>query len=1038
MYKKYFLLFLFCLLHWQALWAVMAYPFPVDVELPDGSRLEIQLHGDEFFNYTTDRNGYIIAQKTDGFYYYADYDNQGKLNIGNHKAGTQVATRSAQIPEFNLMRAAQTRSSRYEASRELTRANASQAYEGRLKTLVLLVAFQDKAFVSPTANNDFYRLKNELGYSDNGATGSVRDYYRDNSNGVFDPEFVVMGPYTLSKPMSHYGDNNAAGNDQNPREMVIEAAWLAEQEGVDFSEFDENNDGFVDIIYVYYAGHNEAEGGPAASIWPHSWSVASMDSTTLDGVNLGYYACSSELKGSKGATLTAIGTACHEYAHTLGLMDMYDTDGTSSGGRAAGLGSLSLMSAGNYNNQSRTPPYLTSEERWSLGWMTPTTISEGGEYTLASINQNQAYVMHTTTLGEYFLFENRQPTKWDAYLQGKGLLIYHVDKSLNQASGKSARLRWYENSVNVSPQHQCMDLEEAAGTESRGDAFAFFPGSVGAYSRFTKSSAPAAMAWSGMPLGIELHNISLNGEEISFSVVKEDKVFFGGQVIDLQDQPISDAGLFLRKLDEESSSGSTGRLRAAMRSSRDYFSTVSTGDGRFMFEENLIPGKYELFCQSGNFANFSKIIDLKPGSNDVTVLLMSESDRFIQDRLSWCEDFIYAGAVGSQGESFMAGAKWTAEELNQYTGMYIGRMSFFIATGEPLVKVYIYSDGKLIYSKIVPAAQLDKNSYCTVDLLADSLLINPGEELLLAYEVSSYGEDNYPAGICYGAGNDGKGNLISMDKGQTWTTLYQEAAIEGNWLISFFVSRGSDFVPVENFSLDPEEVSLTVGSTYYLFGNVTPSYATNGKISWQSSDTTVISVDQSGKLSALSVGESLVTATTDNGNLRAGCRVQVFPSIAVSMNIHTAQHMFFMEWTDTRSDSWELSWKNSNDSVYQDTMLIQSSFFLESLSPQSNTDVIVKAFLNQEETDRYEGKIITSKTTSSYMAINTKTTYNAGDILLLDVLNTPAGSTVVAWKLDDTILESKVLLLSAGIHDLQVEVNTPSGKEIIRRRIKVD
>jgi immune inhibitor A len=91
----------------------------------------------------------------------------------------------------------------------------------------------------------------------------------------------------------------------------------------------------------------------------------------------------------------------------LGLMDVYDTDGAESGGMSGGLGALSLMSSGNYNNKSRTPPHLTSEERWSLGWMTPTTITEAGDYSLASIDQNQAYIIPTLNENEYFLLESR-------------------------------------------------------------------------------------------------------------------------------------------------------------------------------------------------------------------------------------------------------------------------------------------------------------------------------------------------------------------------------------------------------------------------------------------------------------------------------------------------------------------------------------------------------------------------------------------------------------------------------------------------------
>ncbi len=1038
MHRKQILIFIFCLLCSRALWAVMAYPYPIEIDLPDGSKLEIQRHGDEFFNYTTDRSGYIIAQKPDGYYYYANYDEQAKLNISNYRAGSRAARRSAVVPEVNFRRAAQIRSERYEASRDLIRANAKQAYEGRLKTLVLLVAFQDKAFVSPTAHDDFNRLSNELGYSDNGATGSVRDYYRDNSNGVFDPEFVVMGPYTLSKPMSYYGGNNEEGNDNDPRRMVIEAAWMANEEGVDFSEFDQNNDGYVDFIYVYYAGYNEAEGGPAASIWPHSWSVAYMDSTLLDGVKLGYYACSSELAGASGSTMSAIGTVCHEYGHTLGLMDVYDTDGAESGGMSGGLGALSLMSSGNYNNKSRTPPHLTSEERWSLGWMTPTTITEAGDYSLASIDQNQAYIIPTLNENEYFLLENRQHNNWDLYIKGEGLLIYHVDKSKNMVLGKTALERWYTNTVNVYPQHQCMDMEEAVGSESKGDMYAFYPGPSGLYTAFTRTTTPAALAWSGLPLGKELYDIRLEGQEIHFRVELEDQVYFGGQVINREGQPVQGALLYLKELVEQPVSGNTTGLRSAMHTSGVYYTTTSGIDGRFIFDEDLDPGVYELLCQSEAYISNSQIVELKPGSNSVLITLLTEAEQLIEGTLSWCRDFSYGGAIGNEGESFVAGASWTAEELSQYRGMYIGRMIFFIAGGSPDVEVSIYADRNPIFKKNIAAEDLTANSFYSLNLMADSLVINPETELILAYQVSNYPKNAYPAGICGGSRVEGKGNLISLDQGATWTTLYQEEEIEGNWLISFDIYRGSDFVAMESFNLDPTDLTMKIGETRYLYGQIKPANATNGKISWSSSDSSVVWVDQTGKVFALAAGQTVVTATTDGGNRSATCQVKVVPTIASSLNVNVAQHVFYVDWDEVTGDAWTFSWRNLGDSIYQDTTLTQSSFLLEGLDPKSTTEVLVQSYSEQQLVDEHAFSVTTANKKSDFMAIYTTETFSPGQKLLLDVLNLPEDASVNVWKLNDEVISGSILELSEGIHELRAEITTSKGIEIIRRQLKVE
>ena len=124
MHRKQILIFIFCLLCSRALWAVMAYPYPIEIDLPDGSKLEIQRHGDEFFNYTTDRSGYIIAQKPDGYYYYANYDEQAKLNISNYRAGSRAARRSAVTEVSNDSSGSRSRRASSDSSDEQKIVNA--------------------------------------------------------------------------------------------------------------------------------------------------------------------------------------------------------------------------------------------------------------------------------------------------------------------------------------------------------------------------------------------------------------------------------------------------------------------------------------------------------------------------------------------------------------------------------------------------------------------------------------------------------------------------------------------------------------------------------------------------------------------------------------------------------------------------------------------------------------------------------------------------------------------------------------------------
>ena len=201
---------------------------------------------------------------------------------------------------------------------------------------------------------------NKPGYSDNGATGSARDYYYDNSNGVFEPIFDVYGPIKLSQNMAYYGANDSSGNDKNPEQAVKEACQAIDNI-VDFSNYDLDGDGEVDLVYMVYAGKGEADGGSSNTIWPHQWNLSSAGvNLILDGKTVDRYACGSELNGS--GSIDGLGTICHEFGHAMGLPDFYDTD-YDTNGQGRTLLDYSLMDSGSYNNDGWTPPYLNMEER---------------------------------------------------------------------------------------------------------------------------------------------------------------------------------------------------------------------------------------------------------------------------------------------------------------------------------------------------------------------------------------------------------------------------------------------------------------------------------------------------------------------------------------------------------------------------------------------------------------------------------------------------------------------------------------------------
>ena len=523
-------------------WAIKADPRPSTIEQPDGSFITIRVHGDEFFNYTTTADGYIIAQKEDGFYYYADY-NSGSLKISDARVnGPSVrsgAVLTKSVPASVASSIASRRRTEMQQDTFATRAiMANTPYPPN--TLVLLVEFSDVKFQTPSSVLD--AKLNSDNYTSGGNTGSVKQYYRDNSMGQYVPAFNVVGPITLNKPESFYGGNDSNGDDKNVRTMVVEACEIANSQ-VNFAQYDYDGDGFVDNLYIFYAGYSEASGAPANTIWPHQWAITTNPaSPILDGVRVLTYACSSELSGSSGNVVEGIGAFCHEFGHTLGLMDFYNTEN----GEALTLRYLSLMDMGNYLNDSRTPPYLNAEEREMLGWMTIEGIGNG-EKSLVSIDKNKAYRIDTANPGEYFLVEARNSaTVWDSYLgYPGGLLIYHVDKSGNMVNGKTAADRWKNNTINTYTPHQCMHLVAAAAGDYGSLQYRgvpFFPGSSG-MTAFTSTTNPGMVAWSGLAVGVNLMNISYDELDgiASFLVVNalEEDVVLGSVSVGQKDAYIS-------------------------------------------------------------------------------------------------------------------------------------------------------------------------------------------------------------------------------------------------------------------------------------------------------------------------------------------------------------------------------------------------------------------------------------------------------------------------------------------------------------------
>lgn len=518
----------------SSLFALPARSIPETVTQPDGTVVTVRVVGDEFYHYQMTADGIPVVRGADGFYRYAELTPDGTVVAGQviardahlRTASDKVYLEQLATRQVSQGMVAQRQLKRQQKLRSVTR-RAMQATTGDdVHGLVLLVEFSDKKFDPTNTLEDFKEMMNKEGYDYQGAIGSARDYFIAQSDGQFRPTFDVVGPITLDRAMAYYGGNDKyTGNDSRPEEMVIDACRKVEST-VDFSIYDRDNDGFVDLVYVIYAGYGESANDNAGSlddtIWPHAWYIyqGAGKEVSVDGKLLDAYACSAELQGNTGTYRDGIGSFCHEYSHTLGLPDFYDTSGSN-----YGMSTWSLMDYGCYNgpdmngdghSDGSVPVGYTAYEREFCGWLIIEELTEPATLTLENLaDSKKAYKIVSSDQNQYFTLENRQQTGWDTYMASSGLMILKVDYD---------RMIWDNNIVNCEPTRQRMTIMPADNHRSfydeTGDLYPYNNNNS-----FTDQSAPASKTNTGLSLGKPVTNITQANGVITFD-------FMGGSAID--------------------------------------------------------------------------------------------------------------------------------------------------------------------------------------------------------------------------------------------------------------------------------------------------------------------------------------------------------------------------------------------------------------------------------------------------------------------------------------------------------------------------
>lgn len=333
------------------------------------------------------------------------------------------------------------------AAPRLTRSTAPGDYAktdvprtGNQEYVLVLVDFTDKKFTigdTTALRKRFDFMFNGTGYSDTATyrhnditykapTGSVSEYFHDQSFGMYNPSFRIVGPVHPSQKFSYYGSNR----DARAKDMVREICdSLMARHEIDLTKYTRNGqeNGNIDNLCIIFAGRGENyDGSDPNCLFPHS-DIA-FNCNRLGSVT---YACSCELFWDSDTIIDGIGTICHEFAHTLGLPDFYYSGKDDN----AAMGYWSLMDYGNYENQGFSPVGLTAFEKYSLGWMDIEEIKEAGYYYLHDITHkpdskndiHSAYRLNVNNSdNDFIILENHTKSGWYKYHASGGLMVTAV------------------------------------------------------------------------------------------------------------------------------------------------------------------------------------------------------------------------------------------------------------------------------------------------------------------------------------------------------------------------------------------------------------------------------------------------------------------------------------------------------------------------------------------------------------------------------------------------------------------------------------
>ncbi|MBR2291450.1 MAG: M6 family metalloprotease domain-containing protein [Prevotella sp.] len=434
------------------------------------------------------------------------------LSLAAVAAGDKTGVRAIRMSDGSTLHVKRHKALQRSLKQPNRQWDASKTY----RLPVILMSFLDCDFSQDDANAYYDRLFNESGFNLRSGPGSVADYFRDQSNGLFNLVFDVVGPIQVDY-------NHQTSSKTRYGSSEIASAVKKADELLNFADYDWYGNGQVETVIVVFAGYGGNESAKTAEgcVWPNTMPQRMQ---TADGVTVSGYSASAELWSNDAPC--GIGTICHEFSHVLGLPDFYPT----ASNEFSVLDEWDLMDGGNYTDDGWCPPNYSIHEREYMGWQSPEELTTAQTITdMQTLGKGgKTYkIVNDANSSEYYLLENRQWEGWDLMLPGHGLLITHVDFRANS---------WTGNSVNGTASHHRLEYFHADGLD-----FNYFESNWGRVAKFSKEGRNLRLEHTAYPFIGEdgVSNDALTDTStpaaMIFNARKDGSLLMGKSVMDIRE-----------------------------------------------------------------------------------------------------------------------------------------------------------------------------------------------------------------------------------------------------------------------------------------------------------------------------------------------------------------------------------------------------------------------------------------------------------------------------------------------------------------------